>query len=327
MSAKVTIATVARQARVSRQTVSNVINSPHLVRAETRERVRAAIEALGYRASQAARQMRTGRSRLIAACIEPASDGINGSIFDRFLHGLTEAAALDGYRVVLYTAADDEGEIAAFDELLASHDLDAFVLTSTHHGDPRTSWLAQRGVPFVTFGRPWGNGAAHPWVDVDGRAGTAEATARLLAAGHRRIGFLGWPPGPGVGDDRRTGWAQTLVAAGIDPAGMETFTEDRVVDGVQAAREILARPDPPTALVCVSDSLALGVLQAAPGVPVIGFDDTPVANAVGLTSISQPLGEAAVECMRLLVGLLDKPEAETADQILLRPSLVIRSSG
>jgi DNA-binding LacI/PurR family transcriptional regulator len=336
MSAKVTIATVARHARVSRQTVSNVINSPHLVREETRERVRAAIQALGYRASQAARQMRTGRSRLIAARIEPARDGINGSVFDRFLHGLTEAAALDGYRVVLYTAEDDEGEIAAIDELLASHDLDAFVLTSTHHGDPRTSWLAGRDVPFVTFGRPWGGDGGHPWVDVDGRAGTAEATTRLFAAGHRRIGFLGWPTGPGVGDDRRTGWAETLIAAGVDPTGLETFTEDRVVDGIAAARELLVRPDPPTALVCVSDSLALGALQAAPAVPVIGFDDTPVASAVGLTSLSQPLAEAAAECMRLLVGLLDQPEAGRASPvlpasqhqaILLRPRLVIRSSG
>jgi DNA-binding LacI/PurR family transcriptional regulator len=328
MSAKVTIATVARQARVSRQTVSNVINAPHLVREETRARVRAAIEALGYRASQAARQMRTGQSRLIAARIEPARDGINGSVFDRFLHGLTEAAALDGYRVVLYTAADDAGEIAACDELLASHDLDAFVLTSTHHGDPRTSWLAEREVPFVTFGRPWGEDAAtHSWVDVDGRAGTAEATARLLAAGHRRIGFLGWPPGPGIGEDRRTGWAQTLAASGVDPGGLESTTEDRVVNGVRAAREILSRPVPPTALVCVSDSLALGALQAAPGVPVIGFDDTPVAHAVGLTSVSQPLAEAAAECMRLLVGLLEKAGAGQPARVLLRPRLVIRNSG
>jgi DNA-binding LacI/PurR family transcriptional regulator len=331
MPAKVTIATVARHARVSRQTVSNVINAPHLVREETRARVRAAIDELGYRASQAARQMRTGRSRLIAARIEPARDGINGSVFDRFLHGLTEAAALDGYRVVLYTAGDDAGEIAACDELLASHDLDAFVLTSTHHGDPRTSWLAGRGVPFVTFGRPWGDGAtgppSHAWVDVDGRAGTAEATARLLAAGHRRVGFLGWPAGSGVGDDRRDGWAQTLAAAGVDVAGLETSTEDHVVDGVRAARELLARPEAPTALVCVSDSLALGAMQGAPGVPVIGFDDTPVAHAVGLTSVSQPLAEAAAECMRLLVGLLDIPEAEPPAPVMLRPRLVVRSSG
>jgi DNA-binding LacI/PurR family transcriptional regulator len=338
MTEKVTIATVADRARVSRQTVSNVLNAPHLVREETRVRVQLAIEALGYRASQAARQMRTGRSRLIAVRIEPSQDGINGSVLDRFLHGLTFAAAPAGYRVVLYTAADHETEIIAYDELLASHDLDGFVLTSTHHGDVRTSWLAARGIPFVTFGRPWSSderGAAetHPWVDVDGAAGTAEATARLLAAGHRRIGFLGWPLGSGVGDDRRAGWTRSLAGAGIDSSGLEWSAEDGVVEGERGARDLLSRPDPPTALVCVSDSMALGALSAG-GVAVIGFDDTAVAAAVGLTSVSQPLAEAAAECVRLLAQVLDGPPGRSGHangdqpmQVLLAPRLVVRRTG
>ena len=183
MPANVTIATVARHANVSRQTVSNVLNSPDLVRAETRDRVRAAIEELGYRTNLAARQMRTGRSRLIAVRIDPVRDGIETSVLDRFLHGLTEASAPAGYRVMLYTATDDRTEIATYEDLLASYALDAFVLTHTHHGDSRTAWLAEPGVPFVTFGRPWGGVDQHPWVDVDGAAGTAAATRHLLAAG------------------------------------------------------------------------------------------------------------------------------------------------
>ena len=204
---KVTIATVARQANVSRQTVSNVLNTPDLVRASTRDRVRAVIEELGYRTNLAARQMRTGRSRLIAVRIDPARDGIEMAVLDRFLHGLTEASAPAGYRIMLYTADDDRAEIATFEELLASYTLDAFVLTHTHHGDGRTDWLARAGVPFTTFGRPWGATEAHAWVDVDGAAGTAAATRHLIAAGHERIGFLGWPRGSGVGDDRHHGWA------------------------------------------------------------------------------------------------------------------------
>src|SRR5262245_35322323 len=189
MAANVTIATVARHARVSRQTVSNVLNAPDLVRAETRDRVRAAIEELGYRANLAARQMRTGRSKLVAVRIDPAREGGETTVLDRFLHGLTDAAALAGYRVILYTAAGDRNEIATYEDLLASYALDAFVLTHTHHGDSRTAWLADAGVPFTTFGRPWGGIDKHPWVDVDGAAGTAAATRYLLAQGHRRIGF------------------------------------------------------------------------------------------------------------------------------------------
>ncbi|WP_307834119.1 LacI family DNA-binding transcriptional regulator [Paractinoplanes lichenicola] len=320
-----TIATVARRAGVSRQTVSNVINTPDVVREETRERVREAIEELGYRVNQAARQMRTGRSRLIAVRIEPARDGINGSVLDRFLHGLTDAAGLAGYRVMLYTAGGDADEIATYDELLNAYDLDAFVLTSTHHGDPRTSWLAARDVPFVTFGRPWGAPDTHSWVDVDNAAGTAAATSHLLSAGHRRIGFLGWPAGSGVGDARREGWHR---AAGL--SALSATSSDGVEPGAAAAKSLLSRPEAPTALVCASDSLALGALQAARELgrdcAVVGFDDTAVAQAIGLTSVSQPLAEAAARCMGLLTELLDGRAPSLPTTVLLPPSLVVRQT-
>ena len=327
---KVTIATVAQHAGVSRQTVSNVLNAPDMVRPETRERVRESIASLGYRASQAARQMRTGRSRLIAVRIEPARDGINGSVLDRFLHGLTDAAAGAGYRVMLYTATGDADEIATYDDLLSAYDLDAFVLTSTHHGDVRTSWLAQRRVPFVTFGRPWGAPDTHPWVDVDNAAGTAAATRRLLDTGHDRIGFLGWPAGSGVGDARRDGWSATLAEAGLAGNGLDRATTDGIEPGAAAARDLLGAGNPPTALVCASDSLALGALRSARELgrdcAVIGFDDTAVAQAVGLTSVSQPLAEAAARCMDLLAGVLDDAASRTPQQLLLGPSLVLRQT-
>ncbi|MFE9919916.1 LacI family DNA-binding transcriptional regulator [Micromonospora sp. NPDC005553] len=321
-----TIATVARHARVSRQTVSNVLNSPHIVRQETRQRVQDAIDALGYRANQAARQMRTGRSRLIAARIDPTRDGINGSVLDRFLHGLTETADAAGYRVLLYTATDDEREIATYGDLLGTYELDAFVLVGTKYGDPRTEWLADRDVPFVTFGRPWDALDVHPWVDVDGAAGTAQATRRLLDAGHRRIAFIGWPDGSGVGDDRRAGWRDALRAAGVDPTGLHRETEDGIAEGERLMRDLLVAVAP-SAVVCASDSLALGALQAIrgvdPQVSVIGFDDTPVAAAVGLTSVSQPLGDAAARCVDLLTGVLDG-DRETPTPVLLQPSLALR---
>ncbi|MGW4463387.1 substrate-binding domain-containing protein [Micromonospora sp. NPDC004704] len=338
MAQKVTIATVARHAGVSRQTVSNVIHSPEIVREETRERVREAISVLGYRASQAARQMRTGRSQLIAVRIEPTRDGINGSVLDRFLHGLTEAAGEAGYRVMLYTAEDPTTEIATYDDLLGAYDLDAFVLTGTDHGDIRTAWLAERKVPFVTFGRSWDAPERYPWVDVDGAAGTAAATAHLVTQGHQRIAFVGWPVGSGVGDNRRAGWASTVRATGADPAELDRATPDGITQGEAVADELLGLRKPPTAMVCASDSLALGALQAVRArgvtVAVTGFDDTPVAQAIGLTSVSQPLAQAAASCVDLLTGVLDGGgirDGRTGDgapaQVLLTPSLVLRQSG
>jgi DNA-binding LacI/PurR family transcriptional regulator len=332
MTSKVTISTVAQHARVSRQTVSNVLNAPHLVSDETRTRVRDAIEELGYRASQAARQMRTGRSGLVAVRIDPANNGIEGAVLDRFLHGLTEAATPAGYRVVLYTATDDHDEISVYEELLASYALDGFVLIHTHHGDVRTAWLRAHAIPFVTFGRPWGDPAAHPWVDVDGAAGTAAATRHLLAAGHRRVGFIGWPAGSDVGDDRRRGWCSALADAGLDPAGLDRETLDGTALGERAALDLLDAVDPPTAFVCASDPLALGALRALDGAavsephgfPVVGFDDTPMAMAVGLSSVSQPVARAAAICVQLLARQLDSTDVSSEKSVLLPPELVIR---
>jgi DNA-binding LacI/PurR family transcriptional regulator len=340
---RATLASVAAAAQVSRQTVSNVLNAPHLVRPETLDRVRTAIDRLGYRPSQAARQLRTGRSRTVAVRLEPTRDGINGSVLDRFLHALVDRGQDDAHRVLLFTAADDDAEIEAYDELLRTADIDGLVLTSTHHGDRRTAWLARRRVPFVTFGRPWGTPAADAaWVDVDGAAGTHDAVRHLVSRGHRRIAFLGWPEGSGVGDDRRAGWARGLADAGLPdrPGGpTDVRTRDGVDEGREAMGRLLDLADPPTAVVCASDSLALGALgavggldspdSAARGVAVVGFDDTPVAAAVGLTSVAQPLVEAARGCMELLLAQMTAeapgPRAAAASSTrLLSPRLVVR---
>jgi DNA-binding LacI/PurR family transcriptional regulator len=140
-------------------------------------------------------------------------------------------------------------------------------------------------------------------VDIDGAAGTAIATEHLIASGHRRVAFLGWPRGSGVGDDRRSGWETAMRSAGRSIDGLARHALDGVIEGERLARELLDQPDPPTAVVCASDPLALGAWRNR-NLAVVGFDDTPMAQAVGLSSVRQPLGEAAVECVRTLSLLL-----------------------
>lgn len=323
---RATLDSVAERARVSRQTVSNVLNAPDRVRPETQDRVRAAIVELGYRPSVAARQLATGRSRVLGLGVPPVSGAVRDGIGDAFLHALTEAAESHGYRIMLFSAADDTAEIAQYADLLEGSDLDGFVLANTHHGDPRTRWLGERGVPFVTFGRPWGEpDATHPWVDVDGAAGTAAATAHLHGLGHTRIGFVGWPAGSGSGDDRRSGWATTLgrLVPGSDTDALRTeVTESSpAAAGTVAA---LLREHRPTALVCVSDFAAVAATDAVreSGLPaaVVGFDDSVVAHVLGISSLRQPLAAAAARCLDLVLG--HDPTA----RVLLPPELVLRPS-
>lgn len=337
--ARATLQIVAERAGVSRQTVSNVVNSPHLVRPQTLSRVQRVLDELDYRPHLAARQMRTQRSQLIGLRLEPVRDGVNGVVLDRFLHALSENAQARGYRILLFTADDVAAEIRSYQELTMSHEIDAFVLTSTHHGDARTEWLGQRGVPFVTFGRPWGAEDQHDWVDVDGARGTSEAVEHLHGLGHQRIAFIGWPTGSGVGDDRRAGWRRAMNARALATEGLDWATSDGIDSGAAAATGLLERPSPPTAFVCASDSLAIGALgvvrarglMAGDDVAVVGFDDTALAQGLGLSSVSQPIDAVASGCLHMLQQRLQakatRPAAPPSEpHQLLAPTLRVRAS-
>lgn len=340
-----TIEDVARVARVSRQTVSNVLNSPDIVRPETRTRVQAAIGELGYRPHASARRLRTRTSSTIGIRLDPVSNGISGSILDRYLHALTERADARGMRVTLFVAQDVDDEIRHYERLRDGADVDAIVLTSTQYDDPRIAWLARERIPFVAFGRPWGaEDADDPqrlWVDVDGQAGVHQATRHLIGRGHARIGYLGWPHGSGTGDDRRHGWESAMAdafALGADDlAALTTAAEEGVPSARIAVEELFRAGTDLEALVCASDSLALGAMMAVreagfPHFPIIGFDNTPVATAVGLSSVDQKLGDVAEATLELLMGPTGhrvRPHGETLDgprHRLITPQLVVRRS-
>lgn len=322
-----TVLDVGRVAGVSRQTVSNVLNSPEIVKPETRLRVEEAIAALGYRPHASARRLRTRRSATIGIRLDSITNGISGSVHDRFLHSLTELADARGLRILLFTAVDPEDEIRQIRRMYEGSDVDAFVLTSTRFGDPRTEWLIEHGIPFVSFGRPWGiddlADPAHRWVDVDGRVGTRLATTHLLGEGDRRIVYLGWPSPSGTGDDRRQGWRDAMAGSTLaakELADLQLFVEDGVTQGREAIRSLLDFGVAFDAIVCASDSLALGALMlVGADIPVIGYDNTPVAEAVGLSSIEQPLDEVAAAVLALL---MEEPDAEP--HRLVDPRLVVR---
>ena len=124
-----TLATVAQEAGVSRQTVSNALNNPDLLRPETLERVQSVIERLGYSPNRAARQLRTRSSHLIGLRFEAAPEGTSNALMDRFLHSLVEAASRTGHHVLLFSG-DPDDPLDGYDDLLRSTAVDAFVVPS-----------------------------------------------------------------------------------------------------------------------------------------------------------------------------------------------------
>jgi DNA-binding LacI/PurR family transcriptional regulator len=329
-----TLATVADEAGVSRQTVSNALNNPELLRPETLLRVQSVIERLGYSPNRAARQLRTRSSHLIGLRFEPAQEGTSNALMDRFLHSLTEAASRTGHHVLLF-AGDDKDPLDGYDDLLRSTAVDAFVVTDTYTGSPQAGFLRERGAPFVAFGRPWDDpDADHAWTDVDGAYGARVATEHLLEQGHQRVAWLGWEKTSRIGEDRRSGWESAVQAAGLDARGPGVRITDNVDAARLAAHELLEDPTV-TGFVCASDTLGIGVLHACaernlrPGhdIGVVGFDDSLAAQVTwpGLSSVRQPLEEVAVELVRILhLVLAHKPFGDTGR--MLRPSLVVRPS-
>jgi DNA-binding LacI/PurR family transcriptional regulator len=219
------------------------------------------------------------------------------------------------------------------------------VLTATQYDDPRIEWLAGERIPFVAFGRPWGSEHLDDpdrlWVDVDGRAGVRAATEHLAGRGLRRIGYLGWPAGSGTGDDRRHGWEEAMTAAFGSTTGdlssLATATEEGVPTARVAIEQLFRDGTDLEALVCASDSLALGAMMAVreagfPHFPIIGFDNTPVAKAVGLSSVDQKLDDVAAGALELLMGATGRrvlPHGTGSDDPrhrLITPQLVVRRS-
>lgn len=325
-----TISQVARAAGVSRQTVSNVLNAPERVAPETAERVRQAIDRLGYRPNRAARNLRERASRCIGFRINSLR-GV-GNFLDRFLHALVEAAESAGYHILLFTATVSD-ELAAYHDLIRSGTVDGFVLADVAPGDRRLPWLAERGIAFVCFGRPWGQeDGGFTWVDVDGAYGLERTVDLLASRGHRRIAYLGWPSGTGYGCERRNGWQAAMGRHRLDVAGLEATSIEDVSAAVEAAGRLLALPDPPTAFACGSDTHAVGArfaggtdTEGRPCVEVVGFDDSPAATLMSppMSSVRQPLAVVTRNIVGLLVSRIQRSDAP-AEGVLLRPELVVR---
>ena len=325
---------VARLAGVSPQTVSNYFNKPAIVKAATRSTVKTAVESLGYRPNASARRLRMRRSNTIAIGIEPSG---YSQIYDRLLHALVGAADAHGLRVLLYNTDSKADEIRQFVRLTSGADVDCFVLANTIHDDPRIFWMLEHNQSFVLFGRPWGHPAMEDpniaWVDVNGQQGIADMTRHLVGTGHRRIGFLGWPDPSGTGMDRRLGWEQTMISAGL--AGrtelyeLQEQAQDTIGNGQRAGTTLLSRRPDLDAIVCVSDTLAMGALMAVGGrdVTVTGFDDSDSSRSLGFPSVQQPVRDIADEIVRLIVEQLsyaaDRHLTRSTRHALLPPTLAI----
>ncbi len=325
-----TLADVAFAAGVSVSTASLAFSGAGPIAPETRARVHAAAQRLGYAGpNPLGRSLRSGRSGIVAVVI---GDQLRRSFRDpvsvQVLDGLVGTLGPLGLGVLLVPAhEEDEAEVAELDPLLVAAPMDVAVLIwGARRDDPVLAALQRRGVPVVVGEGPDLDGVAV--VGVEDRAGTAGLARYLTDLGHTRIGSVALP----FCHPRRTGvatperlarldWAparhrlQGLADAGVTPEVIVETSASLVEEGQTAGRLLLDVDDPPTAVVAQSDLLAAGVLLAArdlglrvpEDVSVAGFDglELPWLAPDVLTTVVQPLGakgEAIGQAVQQVLG-------------------------
>jgi DNA-binding LacI/PurR family transcriptional regulator len=333
-----TLEAVAARAGVSRATVSRVVNGGDGVREPLVERVRRAVEELGYVPNQAARSLVTRRHDAVAVVIaEPETRVFADPFFALQLRGISkELTAHDSQLVLLLTEGRDD--YARVGRYLAGGHVDGALAFSLHLDDPLAGLIHGAGVPTVFGGRPgWGEdtrGAVY--VDSDNRGGAREAVRHLVGLGRTRIAHITGPLDQTSAVDRLDGFRDVMVDADPRLVVESDFTP---VGGERAMRELLERCPEVDAVFAANDLMASGALRVLrdqgrrvpDDVAVIGFDDMlPVAEQTDppLTTIRQDIEEMGRLMARLLLRGLDRrtAEADLPSSVVLPTTLVRRVS-
>jgi DNA-binding LacI/PurR family transcriptional regulator len=324
---------LAREAGVSQSTVSRVLNaapSSIQISDETRDRVLAAASRLGYRPNPLARGLRGAKTMLLGVIVRDITD----PFFAGAIEAVTTAASARGYNVVLGHAHSRADEAIALRSVLETRHVDAILLLGDMTDQPRLIEDLQRGhVPVVAL---WQGAAIHdlPSVNVDNSWGIGRALDHLIGLGHRRIAFVGGRP---LGDiqERQAAYEERVRAEGLAlPRGYVQPVSNDPAGGNLALARLLALPVPPTAIVCSTDQLAIGVLHGAASrgirVPeqlsVTGFDDLPLSSFTvpALTTVRMPVGAMAERAVGIAIG--DTAEGAPWSADVLKPELIVRDS-
>jgi len=339
MSPRVTIKTVAQAAGVSPSTVSNAYNKPDQLSAAVRERILAKAQELGYAGPDAsARALRSGKAGAVGVLFtDKLSYAFSDPYAVGFLAGLAEVAEEFATSLLLMPLSSTDIEGGTNTVQRAS--IDAAAIFCVAGGHPALETLKNRGVPMVSTDR-----GDHPdlsWVAIDEVEAASKLGKHLARLGHRDLVVIvdtaaaaGSQPVELTLDEigctdcelRIQGLQKELPGARIT---IVTGGHNAFASGLTAAEWVLDSQDRPTAIVGLSDVLALGAMEAmktrglVPGrdLTVAGFDDIPAAEAAGLTTIRQPIRDKGRAVGRVLLD-----PAITERQITMPTELVVRAS-
>lgn len=323
---------VAKRAGVSISTVSRVLNGTARVNAEVAARVLAAVEALQYRPSHAARTLRANRSTIIGLLIS----NIQNPFFTALVRGVEDVAQRNGYSIILCNSDEDPQKERQYAEVLCAEQVAGAIVAPTREHTRNLRLFSERHIPVVAIDRRVDNTDTDA-VLLDNVRGAREGVTHLLTNGYRRIGLITGPGNTTTGRERRDGYRQALHDAGLTAnVALErygTFKED---SGRRLAAELLDLHPRVDALFVANNLMTLGALETLnerqlrmpDDVAMVGFDEMPWAHlsAISLTTVNQPVYEIGSTAALRLFQRLQSPAVFTRQEILLAPTLCIRNS-
>lgn len=323
-----TILDVAREAGVSKSTVSRVLDERlPTSNSATAQRVRDAAQRLGYRRDRFASALRRQQTRTIGVLVPRLTDTVMAMTFERIA---AACARRDQFAIVATTDDDPLTEKEAVERLLDQR-VDGLVLTTARLDDDVTSALREQGVPVVLALRSDGS---TPSATGDDELGGYLATRHLLDLGHRRVALVAGPSYASSAVGRQVGFRRAMAEAGIDDVDdLVHESAFSMESGEEVARRLLAARARPTAVFAVNDNTAIGVLAAAQAlglsVPedlsVVGYNDVPVSARLPrpLTTVRVPFDQIATATLELL----DETRAGApARHVTVAPTLIPRST-
>lgn len=312
---------LAQSLGISITTVSRALDGYADVSEATRERVRIAADKAGYRPNASARRLRRQRAELVAVTLPNDPGQIGPPHFLEMLSGCAEHLAKAGLNLVIAPVPSGESELDMCRRFVDGQRIDAMLLVRTKRHDERVEFLQSRGIPFVTNGRTE-SAIPHPYIDGDGMTGFHDATLRFYRDGHRRIGHVAGPQDYYFGYVRRRGWQSAMQQCDLqtDLCVEQVPTEQ---GGYDAALALLNRPDPPTAIVCATDEMAMGVLRAlrefdgGEAISLVGHDDLPMGAFTNpaLSTMRMTGGNLGESFASLLLRTIAGEPAETLQEL------------
>ena len=327
-----TIQDVARSAGVSTATVSRVLSAPEVVTAATREKVMAAVAALGYAPNVAARNLRTLRTEKILVTVPD----ISNPFFSQVIRGVEEAAQAAGYSVLLGDTRHDPEREEQYGRMLRRKEADGLIFLGHRLPESLAEMVATLGprTPIVN-GCEFSPGLAVSSAHIDNARAAAEAMEHLYGLGHQRVGLVTGPLASPISRDRLAGARDSAARHGHGD-DLAVATGDFSIESGLAQALALLQVDPrPTAVFCFSDEMAMGALEAfrrvglacPADISLIGFDDIRYARHLDppLTTISQPMERIGHEAVRLLLDILSG-EAPVVLHVTLAHRLVVRAT-